>query len=317
MATIDITLRQIRAFIHVAEAESFTRAAERAHLTQSTLTASVRELEKSLGLSLFDRTTRSVALTADGAEFLPVAVGLIQDFDAAVQSVRAVTDLKRGHVRIAAGMTIITTLLAPVVKAFSNNYPAVRVSIRDDNGFGVNRRVKSGEADIGVSGKYEDDPDLTFKPILKDMFGVVCRRDHPLATLDGPIAWRELSNHPYIGSSHDSTVHSMVAKVASQYAFFNSPAYEVSNLAGYESLLEEGLGFTILTALAASHNPAKTLVYRPLTGPAVHRDICIIARKGRSLSPAAAAMAKLLETRMRNAKLPRGVSLITSQKMRK
>ena len=181
MASTDITLRQIRAFIHVAEAESFTRAAERAYLTQSTLTASVRELEKSLGLSLFDRTTRSVALTADGAEFLPVAVGLIEDFDAAIQSVRAATDLKRGHVRIAAGMTIITTLLAPVVKAFSNTYPAVRVSIRDDNGFGVNRRVKSGEADIGVSGKYEDDPDLNFKPVLKDMFGVVCRRDHPLA----------------------------------------------------------------------------------------------------------------------------------------
>jgi LysR family transcriptional regulator, carnitine catabolism transcriptional activator len=310
--SINITLRQMRAFIAVAEAGSFTHAADRIHLAQSTLTSSVRELEAELGLTLFDRTTRRVVLTAEGAAFLPTVTRLMQDFDTGIQDVMEVAAIKRGHVRIAAGMTIISTMLAPAIGIFNARFPAVKFSIREDNGAGVSRRVKSAEADFGISGVYEDDAELVFKPLVKDCFGMVCRHDHLLARKRGPISWSELDGHQYIRSARDSSVHAMIANVAGHLPFFNDPAFEASNLAGTESLLAEGLGFAILTAIGATHNPGNNFVFRPLVRPKAFREICLITRRNRSLSPAANAMTEIFEASVRTTHLPTGAVLVAS-----
>jgi DNA-binding transcriptional LysR family regulator len=308
--TSQVTLKQFRAFVAVAETASFTRAAERLFLTQSTLTTTIRELESMLGLKLFDRSTREVALTREGADFYPVVVRLLQDVEAAIGEIREVAVGGKGHVRIAAGMTIVTTLLTAVVAQFSQKYPAIKVHIRDDNGSGISRRVKSLEADIGISGKFGDDPDLEFHPQFRDRFGVVCRRDHPLASKRGRITWRDLAGHRYIESSNDTTIHVMLQRVAGDHSFFSNAAYEASSLSILECLMSGGLGFTVISALAASHNPRGDLVYRELHEPKLEREVCIITKRARTLSPSAAAMFELLKANFAKVALPEGVTRI-------
>ena len=85
---MNISLRHLRAFSAVAEAESFTAAARQLFLTQSTLTKTIRELEQEIGLALFERTTRKVVLTTQGNAFLPVARRLLNDFELLLSDLR-------------------------------------------------------------------------------------------------------------------------------------------------------------------------------------------------------------------------------------
>ncbi|MCV6612808.1 MAG: LysR family transcriptional regulator [Amphritea sp.] len=84
----NLSIRHLRAFREVAQCGSFTQAAQRLHLTQSTLTATVKQLEQEIGLTLFDRTTRRVVLTREGQQFRSVAERLISDFDTAITDLR-------------------------------------------------------------------------------------------------------------------------------------------------------------------------------------------------------------------------------------
>lgn len=305
-----VTLKQFRAFEAVAKFGSFTRAADKLFLTQSTLTSAIRELELAIGLRLFDRSTRTVSLTREGAEFLPAISRLLMDVETSVSNIRDIAMSRRGHVSIAAGMTIVTTLLTPVIAKYSRAFPAIKIHIRDDNGSGISRRIKSSEADIGISGKFGDDPELSFLPQFRDRFGVVCRQDHPLANGAGSIGWNQLEGHRYIESTRDTTVHAMLQNVAGDYNFFNHAAFEASSLTSLECLLGEGLGFTVISALAASHNPRKNLVFRPLRSPALEREVTLITRKGRALSPAATGMLDMLIENFAHINLPPGVSRI-------
>lgn len=311
--SIQVTLKQLHAFVGVAKTASFTRAAERLFLTQSTLTITIRELESVLGVKLFDRSTRDVTLTGAGADFYPVVVRLLQDMEAAIADIREVAVGRKGHVRITAGMTIVTTLLTSVVAQFAQKFPAIKVHIRDDNGSGISRRVKSLEADIGISGKFGDDPELVFHPQFRDRFGVVCRRDHTLAKKRGRLTWRDLEGHRYIESSNDTTVYAMLQKVAGEYGFFSNAAFEASSLTSLECLMSEGLGFTVISALAASHNPRGDLVYRELHEPKLEREVCIITKRGRALSPSAEAMLEMLKSNFAKVPLPEGMSRISSR----
>jgi DNA-binding transcriptional LysR family regulator len=305
-----VSLKQFRAFASVAETSSFTRAAERLFLTQSTLTTTIRELESTLGVKLFDRSTREVALTREGADFYPVVQRLLQDVEAAIADISEVAVGRKGHVRIAAGMTVVTTLLTPVVAKFAERFPAIKVHIRDDNGSGISRRVKSLEADIGLSGKFGDDAELVFHPQFRDRFGVVCRRDHALAKKRGRITWRDLEGHRYIESSNDTTVYAMLQRVAGENQFFSNAAFEASSLTSLECLMSAGLGFSVISALAASHNPKNDLVYRELHEPKLEREVCIITKRGRALSPAAKNMLEMLKADFARVRLPEGMSRV-------
>jgi DNA-binding transcriptional LysR family regulator len=314
---INTSLRQLRAFVAVAQYGGFSRAAPTLFLTQSALTSAVRELESALGAPLFDRTTRQVELTAFGQDFLPTAQRLLQDMDVAWEDARAAARGEKGHVRIAAGLSMVTTFLPPAIVQFSARFPHVKVHVRDDNGDGINRRVERAEVDIGLSGKFGDNPALAFEPLFVDAFGIVCHRQHPLATQRPRPGWKDLTAHRYIASSQDTTVHSTLARAMGDADFFLRPMYEASSLTALESLLEAGLGFAVLTALAASHNPQRNLVFIRLSRPAVTREVCLITRAGRHLSPAAAAFRDILLGHIARCELPGGTRRTLAKRSRK
>src|SRR5919205_1072597 len=99
---MNITLKQLRAFAAVAREQSFTRAAERLHVTQSALTAAIKALEEELNLRLFDRSTRAVVLTPQGQHFLPVAEKLLRDLTESLDDLKTLADRQRGSVTVAA-----------------------------------------------------------------------------------------------------------------------------------------------------------------------------------------------------------------------
>ena len=291
---MNITLKHLRVFVEVAHQGSFTRAAERLSLSQPALTIAVGQFEESLGVRLFDRTTRRVSLTSDGEDFLATAERLLEDFDVAVADMRDLAERRRGRVGIAALPSVALRLLPEVVADFSKAYPGVRIHLQDANARGVQERVQRKEVDFGIGSLWEPDPELAFEALIRDPFVMVCRREHPLARGKGPLPWRRLAGHDFIGMGRDTGIRPLIHAVRDLPEAVQMPKCEVSSIPALEGMLEAGLGVAALPLLAVPTGRSKRLVSRRLVEPVVEREIGLLTRRGRSLSPAAEQMRSML-----------------------
>lgn len=300
------SIRHFRCFVAVASEGGFTAAAERLFVTQSALTASIQQLEEALGLRLFHRTTRRVDLTAAGAEFLPVAQRLLREFDGAVADMRASATGERGHVSIATAASVMAHLLAPAITAFTARYPNVGLTIRDGVSGDVQQRVLSGAADLGFTSRWSDDPALGFQPLMYDRLGMICYATHPLASGNGPLHWEELTRYRYIALTMDTGTRVQLQEVSGLREMLREPQHEVSTVNMLYWLLKGGDGISIVPALVASLPAFENFRFRVLETPTVEREISIITRRGRELSPAARRLLDVIDQQRRTTPPPPG-----------
>ncbi|MFL6532446.1 MAG: LysR family transcriptional regulator, partial [Pseudomonas sp.] len=148
---MNVSFRQLRAFILIAETSSFTRTAEQLHLSQPALSYSIRKLEESMGLQLLARNTRSVELTPAGEHFLPQARRMLRDMDDAVRDARDTLSLSRGTLRLAALPTAAASFLPVVIASFQREHPGVDVRLLDGRAGEIMGWVQRGEVDAGIS----------------------------------------------------------------------------------------------------------------------------------------------------------------------
>src|SRR5437773_10815346 len=147
---MNVTLRQLRAFILVGRLGSFTRAAQAMHLTQSALSLLVRELESAMNTRLLDRTTRNVSLTTAGKEFFDSTQRVLADLEHAIGNVDKLVAKERGRVVIAAPLVLSSTLLPPILAGFRAAYPGIELVLNDSLPSQVLPQVKTGTADLGI-----------------------------------------------------------------------------------------------------------------------------------------------------------------------
>lgn len=295
---MDITIRQLEAFLAVAETEGFTRAAERIHLTQSAISVLIRELELQLQVRLFDRNTRSVNLTEAGRAFFPFVEKSLAELQTAIQNTRELMEKKRGRLIVAAPPLIASTLLPGVIAGFRRQYPGVTVILRDLLTDDIVLRVRNGEVDLGVGTFHLSDPGLAVAVKSTDRLVVLCPQGHPLLR-KRKVRWRELAGYPMIALDRHSSLRQIVDKTLDAAACNQAPALEVSFVATAVGMVESGLGIAVLPAYAMLHKGGARIQSRDLTEPVVNRDIAVITARGKSLSPAAEAFVDELSRSLR------------------
>ncbi|MCC6242548.1 MAG: LysR family transcriptional regulator, partial [Gemmatimonadaceae bacterium] len=277
------------AFVAVAEKCSFTQAAASMHLTQSALSMLIRGLENELGSRVFDRTTRAVHLTDAGSEFLPVATSTLANLQNAVTNAKELADRKRGRVVVAATPLFSSTLLPRLVARYREAYPGVVVVIRDSVADQIQRKVRDGEADFGI-GTFENlERELVAEPLMTDTLVVVCPHGHPFARRT-QVAWRALAGHPFIALVRDNSVGQLIAASIATANIVVRPAYEVSFLSTAVGLVDAGLGITVMPSYAQSMMHLFRIHARRLVAPSITREMSIITRGDRSLTPAAESL---------------------------
>lgn len=290
---INLTLRQLRAFVAVATLRGFTAAAKQLHLSQSALSGLVKELEDGLGMRLLDRNTREVSLTQAGAEFLPLARRVLTDVHDAVAGMSDLKHQRRGIVRVAALELLSCTVLPEAIAAFQRTVPHLEVRLADSVIEQVLAKVGSGEVDLGIGPEPARDPEIERVPLLSSPFQLVCRRDHPLA--QRPRAgWRDLRHETFI-----TMIRNFRTQIASRRRGWPAdlsivPACEVALLTTALGMTSAGLGVTVCPRYGLSLVRGLDLVMLPLEDPVVTADLYVFTRKGRSLSPAAAAFVTFL-----------------------
>lgn len=303
----NITYRHLTAFLAVARYGSFTQAAAHLHLTQSTLTSTIKQLEQNVQLQLFDRTTRQVSLSGEGARFQPVAERLVSDFDTALEDLRARAHQQRGIICVAASASLLSTLLPAVIKPYHRQYPEVRLQLREEGASLIEQAVLNNEADFGMGGNHSANPQLCYQPILHDQYGVVFAADHPLADSTAALSWSACLQQPLLLLSKDHGIRQQLD--AWQCLAGARDGIEVSKPASLAPLVKQGLGVSILPALAVGADAFTGLQFRPLMTPVRMRTLYIITRQGRSLSPAAAQLLSRTQAYLTRVQLPEYVTL--------
>lgn len=287
-----VTLRHLRAAVAVAQHGSFRRAADTLHVSQPALSLAVHELESALGVSLFDRTSRSVVSTELGRFFVQGATRLLADFDHLIQETGDAARSRRGKVVVSCVSSIAGRVMPLAIQHCAKRYPEVEVVIRDDVATQVLALVQAGVADFALTIAPPTLADgMQFEPLLNDPFYVVCDHRHVLAKRR-TVAWKALDGESLIELSTSSGTHQMVRDELARSHARPSRSTAVSHLSTVHGLLEAGHGVAVLPRIALPVADHPTLVSRPLVQPTVARAIGIYRRRDRSLAPAANALAE-------------------------
>jgi DNA-binding transcriptional LysR family regulator len=292
---MNITLKQVKAFLAVAQAGSFTAAASRLHLTQSAVSVLISELERQFGLRLFDRTTRLVQLTDAGRDFYPVAEKVLLDLQHALSSSRELVAKSRGLVAIAATPLMSSILLPKAIAQYTADYPGIKVILKDMLAAQIQSKVRDAEVDFGIGTYEKSGRELSAEPLMADTLVLICPPAHPLA---GKIrvAWRDLAGHDLIALTHDNSVGQLVSDCLAEAGVGLQPKYEVAFLSTVVAMVDAGLGVAVLPSYAKPITSLYRIEVRRLVRPVIRREISFLTRRGRSLSSAALGLKTFLKT---------------------
>lgn len=174
-------LRHIRYFEAIAETLNFTRAAERLHITQSTLSHQIRNLEEELGVALFDRRGKRIALTEAGAKLRSYMLPALGQIDRGIQALKHPGNLQITHLRLGTTPTFNTRVIPLCVPRFLALHPGHRITVEELTAAPLERGVADGRLDLAVSYQPQDSHTLWFEPLYKEELQLVVNARHPLA----------------------------------------------------------------------------------------------------------------------------------------
>ncbi len=300
-----VSLRQLRAFRAVADAASFTGAAEALGLTQSAVSMLIRQFETELRVTLFERTGRGAQLTEFGSQIRPTVLRVLEDLDNITDAAADLRSLQRGHLRLAVPQMLGCCWLPPVLGTFRALYPDVEVSIVEAAGDTVADSVAEGEAEIGIGPERHLPTGVAAEPLWEVPMQLVARQGAALArparNTNGAKA-----GQPDMGQVDMGQVE------RARWITYSNEFSEVlhRSLLGHGTALRAGdmrvqgmmsalaiIGHedyvTVAPAYAAIFAPVFGIVFLPFEGAASRRRFLQYTRARHDLSPAARAFAAM------------------------
>ncbi|RQR40464.1 MULTISPECIES: LysR family transcriptional regulator [unclassified Burkholderia] len=286
MSGARFTPRQLAAFLAVADVRNFARAGERLNLSPSAVSLLIAELESGVGFRLFDRTTRSVALSPAGREFVVHAKSVMRNIELAQAAADDIRNRAAGIVRIAAPLVIATTMMPTAIKRYGQTHPKVVIRIRDAAVDNLVDMVANGDVDLGVGPDQTVGDDVARIELFKSPWVLWCAPDNPLSKR-GRITWSDLRKQPVVaaGRDYERNVSLMRAGVADDERI--APMDVVDNISTALGMAAVGLALTLAPAYVGLLARPLGLVMRRIVEPEVMRQVCLYHSASRAVSPAA------------------------------
>ncbi|WP_320837379.1 LysR family transcriptional regulator [Zhongshania sp.] len=296
---MNVTLKQLRAFVAVVQSRSFAEAAVVLHLSQPALSSAIQVLESTVGGLLLVRTTRTFALTPEGESFYPVAVRLLADWDGALNELHKRFALREGKISIAAMPSFASNQLPIAIRNFKNNYPEVQITLNDVIAEEVVAMVRSGRVELGISfdpgdGKRLGNEDLIFTPLFDDCFVAVLPPEHALLK-QTQLSAEELLEFDFISLQAPSVVRKVIFRECASQGLSILPAYETHQLATIGRMVANGLGVSVVPSLCQKQMHELGAHCRPLLKPIIRQQVGLITHRNYPLSVACQAMANILQ----------------------
>jgi DNA-binding transcriptional LysR family regulator len=293
-------LRHLELFVAVAEEGSFTRAAKRVGMVQSGVSASIKGLERELGIDLLERTTHRVALTVAGEAFLPEARATLAAAAGARDAIDQVRGVLRGKLRVgtmqAQAMYAMGVSVAELIAAFRQAHPAVEIQLRHPaGGSGTTARdLRDGRVDLGFVGLPQGSyPGIDLLLLASEPIQFTCSRDHPLAAARS-VELQQLAGEPFVDFPRGWAVRMTLDRAFAAAGVERRTAYEVNDVASALDFVEHGLAVSVMPP--SFGRGAENLRFVPLRRHATPFRVSLAIPSGRPLSPAARALIEEIET---------------------
>ncbi len=265
-------LDQLRYFLKVAERQSFTRAAEDLAVSQPALSRSIRKLEEELGQPVFERKTRSLALTEAGTLLASRArqvLAILADTRAEIAD-----DGKSGQLRIGAIPTIAPYFLPRVLRRFATEYPAAKVRVHEQTTDALLRAVTQGEIDVAVLATPVAARYLEIKELYTEELLLVMPPEHPLAEKPS-IRITDVESLPFVLLDEAHCLSDTIVSFCRQRSFQPVAVERTSQLAMVQELVALGHGISMIPAMARHCDQSDRRVYRSLAGRKPTRTVAV------------------------------------------
>jgi DNA-binding transcriptional LysR family regulator len=297
------TLRQLQAFVAVADTSSFSRAAEFLHLSASAVSQLVIELELVLGYKLFDRSTRKVTLSTAGRAFMPSVEAVLRQLETARATAVDIRDQAAGLLRVAAPLVVASVMLPQLIAAFRSRHSNVTVRLIDCPVDMLVQKVASREADLAMGPDRPTAPEVERVSLFTSPWVVWCAPTHRFARMRA-ITWADLGKSELVAAGRDHEIH--LASMMRNFpdATRAAPQQVVDNISTALGLAAAGLCYTISPAYVESLALPLGLVKREIQDPVQMREMSLFKPTDRELSVAASKFAAYVEATFRSAPAP-------------
>jgi len=290
---VNVTLKQLRAFVAVVQSSSFAEGAAVIHLSQPALSSAIKVLETTIGGRLLVRTTRTFALTPEGKSFYPVALKLLADWDNALDNLHNRFALREGRISIAAMPSFASNQLPIAIRHFKDAHPDVKIALNDVIAEEVVAMVRNGQVELGISFDPGENEDLHFSPLFEDRFVAVLPAGHALLK-QKQVSARRLMDSDFITLQAPSRVRQLLSSEFSNQGLTLAPAFETHQLVTIGRMVANGLGVSVVPSLCRQQMHELGAHCRPLIKPSIRQQVGLITRRRYPLSAAGQAMAGTL-----------------------
>lgn len=276
--------RQIEYFVEVARQLNFTRAASMLHISQPSLSKTIKNLEAELGALLLYRGARRLELTDAGKAFLVSAKKVLDAFENLTSELNDVIDLKKGEIKIGIPPIIGAAFFSKLISEYKESYPSIDMLLTEVGSNKIKHGVDEGTLDIGLvcnvsvqKGNFE-----TIK-LLKDPLMLIMQKDNPLADKK-VIDFSLIEKEPFILYRQDFSLHDSIIEACSKHGFYPNVVCESSQKDFMVEMVEAKLGVALLPSKICDKINNEKIIAIPFSEPVVNLELGMIWKKGKYLS---------------------------------
>lgn len=288
-------LRQLLYAVQIAKERNFSRAAEKLHIAQPSLSQQLSKLEKEIGVLLFQRNTNSVETTYAGTLFVDKAQQILSMVEGLKQEMEDISQMKKGRLLVGSMPITGATILPLVLPVFHSEFPEIEVSLIEETSANLEVLTASGETDISLLMLPLQQDTLNYETIYEEEIVLGVPPQHPLAARKSRIVdIRELADEPFIALKKGQGLRKITHELCGEAGFSPRVVFESSNMDTVQSLVAAGMGIAFIPYMISKRgwNDQSTVYLRIKSQPT--RTLVIGYRKGRYLSKAAEAFIRTI-----------------------
>ena len=293
---MNITSRQLKAFVLTAQHQSFSRAAEQLFITQSGMSVLVRELESQLGFRLFERTTRKVTLTELGAKFLPVADRSLRELEAAALNLSRAAAAGGDCFSIGAPPFPAAELMPQAISEYSALHPKLHIRLIDAEPARLMDMLRSGKLDAALSSSPQEPPGVLKLPLARFALMLVCPED--AAALPPVVCWAEVAAQRLVGLPSGYPIQVLVDEQLARAGRSAPPELVCNFLETQIAMVEAGAGAAVTPASSLPACAKRRVSTHAIVDPVVWSELFWVVNRAHELSAAAEDFGAFLKTRL-------------------
>ncbi|MCW7538818.1 LysR family transcriptional regulator [Aquabacterium sp. A7-Y] len=289
---MNLSLRQLKAFVGVAQTSSFTKTAQRLHMSQAALSAIIRELETQLRCRLFDRTTRSVTLTEAGRAFLPTALQTVEALESSAATLGALGREEQSSIRVGVTPTIAASLMPLVLQRAAEVSPQMQVEVTDRAPEELHRLVEEGDLDAAFGAFFREASGIDRRPLFPTRLMRASALDAPAAAgADGntEVSWASFQDATLICLSEGNPIQRLVDQTLAASEVVPARRIPLTHIESTIAMAEHGFGVAVVPSFCV-RTAQRFQVRMELIRPVVEFSYYCITRAGRGPSAALDAL---------------------------